>query len=471
MLFLIIACQISSVIPQMPNIDQSVDLETFDAIIIGGGASGMATAMRLIELGIEPIILERQPALGGSGLYAGRFFAVDTPWQANHNIEDSVATALNEWTNQTQCLPHPALEAFLSESSAILDWIGPEYFNDVNYNVDVGWRIHPLNPDAGKPPLAVWAEYLASYTELNTKAIRIETTANGFYRVHTDSGSVYTSANIVVATGGFGRNIDFIQSVFPTMTENDWHSEAWPYADGSGLELISPFAPVDPFVSLHIHGVTDPLLSQPETMIVGDLSKALVVNQNGQRLFNEEDFEQLSFGVSQFSNHDFFVLFDAPLWSNTAFKAFSFNHPDLEDQILTSEQYENAAAPHIAETWVQLGSELGIPSDTLNQTVQDYNTGINEGNDTFGKDLQGIPAIGLPPFYALPLRYSSGRSFKGVDTNINMQVCHTEGCIEGLYAVGELQGLICASEGGYNGSITAAIYTGYAAAEHIVGLE
>ncbi len=34
-------------------------------IVIGGGAAGMQTALRLAEQGVEPVIVEREAELGG----------------------------------------------------------------------------------------------------------------------------------------------------------------------------------------------------------------------------------------------------------------------------------------------------------------------------------------------------------------------------------------------------------------------
>ena len=132
---------------------------------------------------------------------------------------------------------------------------------------------------------------------------------------------------------------EIIQEVYPNMSDELWHSEAWPNAKGNGLELLKPFAEVDPFVSLHVHGATDPLLDRPEVMIVGALSNRYC--QSGRkRLFNGGDFEQLNFGATNFPKTRFYALFDYHFGKNTAFKALSFNHPDLEDQIFTSIDYE-----------------------------------------------------------------------------------------------------------------------------------
>ena len=34
-------------------------------IVIGGGVAGMQTALRLVEQGMEPVIVEKEPELGG----------------------------------------------------------------------------------------------------------------------------------------------------------------------------------------------------------------------------------------------------------------------------------------------------------------------------------------------------------------------------------------------------------------------
>ena len=40
-------------------------MPTRTVVIIGGGIAGLATAVRLIQLGLKPIVLEKRPFLGG----------------------------------------------------------------------------------------------------------------------------------------------------------------------------------------------------------------------------------------------------------------------------------------------------------------------------------------------------------------------------------------------------------------------
>ena len=92
-------------------------------VIIGGGASGMATAIRLIEHGISPVIIEKEDTLGGAGIHAGRFFAVESNQQKEMNVNDSLEQTLNEWQNITGIEPDEAIEDFLSNSATTLEWI------------------------------------------------------------------------------------------------------------------------------------------------------------------------------------------------------------------------------------------------------------------------------------------------------------------------------------------------------------
>ncbi|MBI1916226.1 MAG: FAD-binding dehydrogenase [Planctomycetes bacterium] len=71
-----------------------------DAIVVGGGLAGLATAIELLDNGQSVLLLERNEpaALGGLALWSfGGFFFVDTPVQRAMGIRDSVCLALRDW--------------------------------------------------------------------------------------------------------------------------------------------------------------------------------------------------------------------------------------------------------------------------------------------------------------------------------------------------------------------------------------
>lgn len=464
MLSILLSCYAQPVIPLGDSPSPQASPSSHDFIIVGGGASGIAAAKTLIELGHTPLILERESQLGGAGIHAGRYFAVDTPWQTQNNIADDLDTALSEWTALTGCASHPSLKDFLSTSSTILEWLGEEYFDDVNFAPDAGWRIHPLNPDMGPPPLRLWAESLNDYAETNTEVVGLIVDSDRVLGVRT-STTDYFSEHVIMATGGFGRNLKHVQRVYPTLTEDSWYSEAWPNMLGSGIEILDDIGSLDLHLGLHVHGVEDAVLGQPEVMLIGAINKTLIINQNGERLFNEEDFERLSFGGQHFEDDHFYAIFDSELWANTAFNPFSYN-TDSDSMLFSSEEYLAFGNVISSNHWEEIAEDIPVSGNQLIETVTAYNTFIDAGSDPLGKDLSGIPALRVPPYYALPLRYSTGRSFGGVKNDEDMRVCNESNCIEGLYVTGELQGLMCGADGGFSGSITAALYSGRKAAIH-----
>ena len=92
--------------------DQVTDESPPSIVIIGGGASGMSSVIRLLEHGIQPIIIEKEEELGGAGIHAGRFFAIESAQQKELNIEDSVQQMLEEWSTITGKEPDNTLESF-----------------------------------------------------------------------------------------------------------------------------------------------------------------------------------------------------------------------------------------------------------------------------------------------------------------------------------------------------------------------
>ena len=118
-------------------------------IIIGGGAAGLTTGIRLLEMGISPIILEKENELGGAGIHAGRFFAVNTRWQQELNIVDSIEFAMNEWTDMTGSEPDSNIEDFITSSADTLEWIESFNINFETVQQDIGAgtipRIHSLS--------------------------------------------------------------------------------------------------------------------------------------------------------------------------------------------------------------------------------------------------------------------------------------------------------------------------------------
>mgnify|MGYP002623739009 CR=1 FL=1 len=105
------------------------ETRTFDVIVVGGGGSGLAAAASAAEHGRKVLLLEKQPALGGTtGIAVGSYTASRTALQRKAGIDDSPEAHAEDDAK----FADPPIEAknaeqlrpfFLSHAAETLDWL------------------------------------------------------------------------------------------------------------------------------------------------------------------------------------------------------------------------------------------------------------------------------------------------------------------------------------------------------------
>ena len=103
----------------------------------------------------------------------------------------------------------------------------------------------------------------------------------------------------------------------------------------------------------------------------------------------------------------------------------------------------------VAETVEELEGEIGLPSGSLQSTVDLYNRHAAEGSDpVLGKKSEWVKPI-VGPFAAIDLRgRTGGITLGGLKTTVDSEVLHVSGApIPGLFAAGRCTSGVCA--GGY----------------------
>jgi succinate dehydrogenase/fumarate reductase flavoprotein subunit len=109
--------------------------------------------------------------------------------------------------------------------------------------------------------------------------------------------------------------------------------------------------------------------------------------------------------------------------------------------------FTNLIDTHKADTLEELADALGIPADTLKQSVERYNALCEQGFDEdFGKSQKYMHKIETAPFWGIRKHIRVSAICAGVNTNANAQALDADGkVIDGLYCVGNLGGVFYGS--------------------------
>lgn len=119
---------------------------TADAIIIGGGLSGLVAAAELVDAGKKVTIVEQEPenSFGGQAWWSfGGIFLVDSPEQRRMGIRDSLALARHDWAG-TAGFDRPEDSWAQRWADAYLEWAAGEkrdwlHSKGIRFFPVVGW--------------------------------------------------------------------------------------------------------------------------------------------------------------------------------------------------------------------------------------------------------------------------------------------------------------------------------------------
>lgn len=448
-----------------------------EVVVIGAGASGLAAGAGAQEAGAEVIVLERETTWGGAGRHARGYFAVQTRWQAEAGIVDSVELALEEWPDFTGGdASNPAVVNFLSESEDVLLWLegmGVGFTAGVEAPTDSGSvpRVHDFSDD-GLQPVDAMKAALGESIRYSTTAVDLvmdEDRVIGVVVEQADGSSGWIEAGaVVVATGGFGRNDLRVAVARPGVEAWPVYYESHPGMDGNGLDLVEQAGGVlanPEGLALLTHSVPDPQIGGSETMVVGGLCYTMMVDATGQRFASELDAGSGARGADYLARGPLFALVDQTRFLRLGFSGRGFNYTDGSmPNRLDGPEYEALSPFPSAEDVEGLARAIGLDEASLRAAADRYNGLVAAGADTdFGKSGDCLQPLLTPPFRAIPLVMARAKSFSGASMGVQGEVLDGSGeAIPGLYAAGEAGGFLGGpwAGHGFNGSVSAAVWSG-----------
>ncbi len=420
-----------------PKEKELVNLET-GVVVIGAGGAGMTAAIMLKQAGVDFILLEKMPYVGGNTTKAtGGMNAAETHYQKEQGIEDSVAQFVEDTMKGGHNLNDPALVQTLAEnSSAAIDWldtIGAPLPKVSFSGGATNQRIHAPEDGSGVGNYLV-DKFSAKLAELgiepmlNTEATVLISDNGTISAVSAESADkrYYIKAKaVIMATGGFGANMEMITQYRPdlegTVTTNA------PGATGDGIKMARGVGAVLVDMNqIQLH----PTVEQTTSMLITESVRgdgAILVNAKGERFINElETRDVVSAGELAQEGQFAWIIFDQ----------------HLRDNLKAIEKYVKNNLTVQADTIEGLAELIEVEPAVLAKTLADWNEIVANKNDTqFGRTTGMNDDLSTPPYYAIKVAPGIHHTMGGIKINTKAEALDYYGNpVPGLFAAGEVTG-------------------------------
>lgn len=451
------------------NIGKETELTT-DIVVVGGGGTGLAAAASAVENGAEVILLEKLAALGGStALSGGGISATGSRFQEELGIKDTKESWMELW-KERQSTSNPdskypdynRVDKFMDEAIKTTHWLVDnmkhKYGKIEGFGFDPVPRLHFAEGGNG----SVLTGNIETFITENGVKILTETAATelitdsngdvvGVIAEGKDGKIKINAKKVILAAGGFAKNEELLSRLVPKMAGTADLSAATVGATGDGIimaEKVGAALYEEPWV-IGL-GITTLV---PELRILDWDSSKILVNEKGERFFNEASHYAIV--TNEVADEDeVWMLVDSKESNAKATELFKTALPN--DEIA------------MGETISDLAKSMGISADTLTNTIDIFNKGCGTGIDEYGKMKEMLSPVSTGPYYALKFYPKTMGTFGGVKTDDMYRVLKEDGSIiNNLYAGGECSNKILYNQVYMSGSaVQLALTSGRISGEH-----
>lgn len=428
---------------------------TSDVVIVGSGVAGTAAAIEARRAGVDALVLEKLPKLGGSSAMSGGvvYLGGGTPLQKACGFTDTV-DAMRDYilAASGDYAQRDKVDVYCNESIDHFNWLVD---NGVRYKVGfTGGKglpgtddslyysgnelIHPYREQAVPAPRghvpgyrgwtggrSLMAALLESaqkqgaryMTGVSCERLVVESDGRVVGLVVEADGRrqhVRARKGVVLAAGGFIHNRQMLEWYAPELANC---SVPWGNMGDMGMGIQMGIGAGAAALRMH-HGFAIMPLYQPDHVL-----KGIIVNRVGQRFAPEESYHA-------FIGHEIAFHQQGRAWLIT----------DADSQY----GYEDYRVSEVAraDSLAGLEAALDMPPESLRDTVGYYNRFAERGEDPlFHKGKDYLVPLYKPPFIAYDLSVDKAffpvHTFGGLHTNAGAEVLDAWGeKIPGLYAAG-----------------------------------
>ena len=416
---------------------------TCDIVVIGAGGAGLSAAVAVAETAssLKIIVLEKQGIIGGNTNYStGGINAAETDIQKGLGIEDSKQLFYDDIMKGGKYENIPSLvQNFVEHAPVTISWLtglGAD-LSDVGLmgGSSVKRTHRPQGGTAIGPHLM---KILKSATSNKNIEIRTSNKVTGLLsavdgsvtgvKVQNANGSTYslTAKAVIIATGGFGANLEMVTSLQPSL--KGFATLNHPGATGNAFAWMTAIGGATiQMANIQIH----PTAEATNHILITEAVRgngAILVNHESKRFCNEMDTRD---------------VVSAAILAQTQGEAFLIFDQGVRKSLASIETYANQHLLKEGATVAELAEAIGIPATDLEATLNRYNAQQKAGTDEdFGRSAaQMTAALETAPYYAVCVTPAIHHTMGGLSVNTATQVLKADGtAIPGLYAAGEVTG-------------------------------
>jgi len=433
----------------------------YDLIIIGAGTAGLPAAIFAARRGAQVLLIDSASDIGGTLHMAnGQISAAGTRTQVAKGIQDSPDAHYEDVLRLSHGLAdHNILRRTADEAPDTVNWLldaGLTPLADHPVTGDSPGRNAYNTPrylwakDEGKAILSVIRSELTPHLKsgritlkLNMRVIGLLSDKLGAIEgIAAVGGFKARGCHVVLTSGGYAMNPNLFEQLsgFPA-----YAATSYPFSQGQGLDLARSAGGVLRGGELHRPGTGSILTSEhfPAKVYARFITSAqqrlpweIWVNNYGQRYVREDEplaYERERALVKQ-DKLRYQIIFDSTILDHAPPGIKDFSSEKIR------QHFDFHPMFHRADTLELLAAATSIDAAGLMQTIAQYNTGVANKNDAFGRQHLPLPILN-PPFYAITHLGHSATSAAGVLVDSQLRVIKSSGePVPNLYAAGEVLG-------------------------------
>ena len=436
-------------------------------VVVGASLAGLSATIDLARSGTRVLVLDMNSVFGGHGIQTGGVAVIGSPLQEALGFHDTPELAWRDWSTWTQdpqeewtryYIAHsrPDVYDFLTSIGVTFDRVAASHGNSIPRFHMTHRRglnlVRPLFREALRYPNVTFrfntqAQHLVVENGriAGVQAIDLRTHENVVLRVPA----------VVLATGGFQRNLDKSREHWPKdmPVPPKLLTGSGKFSLGIGLDMAQEAGAdvyrIDRQYNSYA-AIPDPRDGSGTLGLGGGNALSIWVNTQGKRFVDPRGFDRDVYRtVLAQPGSTYWAIFDAQTKGSFRVGAADWGErPALAAQVLA-----NPELTKTADTLAELAALTRLPAAALERTVRRYNESVASGNDTelasfdqgAGRDPQANKdpriAITTPPFYAVQFFPMAHKNMGGVAIDLRARVLDKKHQpIPGLYAGGEITG-------------------------------